>query len=315
MGLREFLPTAARRHDESRSTIYRSDEAEDELAALYAERLRAWPVQYESTYVKTSYGRVHVVVSGPATAPPVLLLHAAAMSAWSWVDNVAILARSLRVYAIDNIGEAGRSVLDDVDHFPDDDRALADHYTEILDRLAVEEAFVVGASNGGFAALCLALHAPTRVKRIALLGPMGITPFSTATAVRMMASQLLPFEAVRKNTVEWALGKDEHVLELCGDWMSWVMRGTVPRLARPREMTRDEKQRIRQPILLVLGKRDALVGNPARARASATFPNVRLAVLDSGHLIAVERAEACNALLVDFLCDDERAANFGSTAG
>jgi pimeloyl-ACP methyl ester carboxylesterase len=53
---------------------------------------------------------------------------------------------------------------------------------------------------------------------------------------------------------------------------------------------------------LVLGKRDNLVGDPERTAALAQdVPNVRVEVLDTGHLIGAEPPERVNELIIGFL--------------
>jgi pimeloyl-ACP methyl ester carboxylesterase len=165
----------------------------------------------------------------------------------------------------------------------------------------VDSAYVVGASNGGLGSMCLALHSPARVRRLALLCPMGVAPFTASAALRMVAAQFLPIGAVREGTMRWALGTSPRVLETCGEWFRWVMKGTFPVVMRPRALSTEEMSRVTQPVLLVLGTTDGLVGDPAKAEAAAAFPDVRVEVLDSGHLVGMEQAGAVNRLLLDFL--------------
>lgn len=56
------------------------------------------------------------------------------------------------------------------------------------------------------------------------------------------------------------------------------------------------------PVLLVLGNRDNLVGDPLKAaRRAGSFPDIEVRILESGHLIGVERAAEVGRLLVPFL--------------
>ncbi len=82
--------------------------------------------------------------------PPLLLLHASGVAGWSWLDNVEELSKHYRTYAIDTLGDAGKSVLSDLNNYPQDGQTQSDLYTEITDKLGVEQAYVVGASEGGF---------------------------------------------------------------------------------------------------------------------------------------------------------------------
>lgn len=47
---------------------------------IYNAKLAEWPVPYESVFLETSYGKVHVIVSRPTDALPLLLIHASAVA-------------------------------------------------------------------------------------------------------------------------------------------------------------------------------------------------------------------------------------------
>jgi hypothetical protein len=93
-----------------RTSIYSSPEVGTRFMEIYDARLEEWPVPYESVFVDTAYGKVHAIVSGPEDAPPLLLLHASGVSGWSWLYNVEELSKHYRTYAIDTLGDAGKSV-------------------------------------------------------------------------------------------------------------------------------------------------------------------------------------------------------------
>ena len=59
-------------------SIYRSPKLKHAIYQLYEEKLADWPGEYESLFIATKYGRIHVIASGQEDAPPVLLLHASA---------------------------------------------------------------------------------------------------------------------------------------------------------------------------------------------------------------------------------------------
>ena len=75
-----------------------------------------------------------------------------------------------------------------------------------------------------------------------------------------------------------------------------------PRVARPVALEPEEFRRIELPVLLLLGTRDPLVGDAAKAaRRASDLPDLRVETLESSHLVAVERADEVNALMVAFL--------------
>src|SRR5689334_834092 len=77
--------------------VFRSPEGEAAFMAAYDAVLANWPVAYESLSIPTRLGRTHVIASGPASAPPVILLHSLAASAAVWQPNVAALSPHFRV--------------------------------------------------------------------------------------------------------------------------------------------------------------------------------------------------------------------------
>jgi pimeloyl-ACP methyl ester carboxylesterase len=271
---------------------------------IYDAKMEEWPVPYESVYVDTSYGTAHVIVSGPEGAPPMLLLHASGVPAWSWTHNVEDLSRQYRTYAIDLIGDVGRSEYRSLEHRMQDDQDEAELYAEIADGLGVGKAYVVGASEGGFIGTNYALTFPERVEKLALLGPMGYSgAVQTArTLLRMMFSMFFPLKPIQENTFRWALSDDPGLGEAFGVWFRLVKSGTNPVKVALMPFKPEQRQSIQVPVLLVLGERDNLVGDPARATALVQdIPDVRVEVVDAGHLMGAEKPEQVNALILDLL--------------
>jgi pimeloyl-ACP methyl ester carboxylesterase len=286
------------------ASIFRSPAAEAEVLTLYEAIMTRWPVEFEELLVSTSFGKVHAIACGPEHAPPVLLLHAASMASPSWAPNVGPLSMRYRVYAIDNLGEAGKSELDDLARFPADTGEIGDLHVEILDGLDIGQCGVVGASNGGYNAMCLALAAPHRVAKLALLGPMGLTPLGWRTNWRLMSVGVSPSDRRVSRTAAWALGNSRPVVDGYLSWFTAVLRGVIspPPLARPESIPAADLARLAMPVLLCLGEHDSLVGRPPKAaRRAASIPDLHMHVLDSGHLMGVEQAGDVNALLLDFL--------------
>jgi pimeloyl-ACP methyl ester carboxylesterase len=296
----------------SGATIYRSETAERRVLERYDELVRDWPLPADESDLQTRWGRVHVLSWGPAGGSPLLLCHAASMAAPSWLPNAAALAGAgFRCHAVDYIGEGNRSRLADRDVYPRSGPELGGLYAAIMDGLGIDHSPVIAASAGGHVALRLALTAPQRVDRLALAGPMGITPLGMGSMLRMMVASVLPRPSVTERTSRWALGTSPAVTERYGAWFTTVLQAvaTPPRVARPVALERSEFERIEIPVLLLLGTRDPLVGDASRAaeRASA-LPDLQVEVLESSHLVAVERAHEVNELLVRFLTAGPAAA-------
>jgi pimeloyl-ACP methyl ester carboxylesterase len=286
------------------TSIYKSPEVRARFIEMYDEKMKAWPIPYEDVFVDTAYGNVHVIVSGAKDVPPVLLLHASGVGGWSWLYNAKALSQDYRIYAIDTLGDAGKSELRDVGHYPQNSQQQGELVAEIADKLGVEKAYVVGASEGGFIGSNYALYAPERVKKLALLGPMGYAG-TTESIVRIMLTQFFPLKSIRDNTIPWAFGDDPQVVGAFGEWMQLLMAEVVPRKAAPVPFTAEQRQSLAMPVMLILGKKDNLVGDPEVARAKVQdIPDIRIEVLDSGHLIGAEQPEQVNTLITEFFQEE-----------
>ena len=264
--------------------------------------MQGWPLPFEDRVLETTYGRVHVIVSGREDGPPMLLLHASGVASWSWRANAAGLGARYRVYAVDTIGDAGKSEYANLGHVRRNRADQAAHTAEIMDRLGIDgPAIVVGASECGFIASNLAAHRPERVERLVLLGPMGYSG-ATGAVLRIMAAQYWTLAPVQDATFRWAFSDAPEVIAEFNTWFRLLMSETLPVKVAPFPLPADERRAIAAPTLFVFGRRDNLVGDPEAARALVSdMPDVTVAIIDAGHLMAVERAEEINALILDFL--------------
>src|SRR5689334_7637357 len=89
---------------------FKSDEGRARYMAAYQAVLQDWPVPYAELDIPTRLGSTHVVASGPPNAPPLVLLPSFAATATVWRPNVEALSRRCRTYAVDVIGQPGKSI-------------------------------------------------------------------------------------------------------------------------------------------------------------------------------------------------------------
>ena len=287
---------------EPKKSIYTSDQLKKELMTVYDEKVLDWPDETRDIYIETAYGTVHVLACGSEENPPLVMIHAASMGAHSWAENLDPLLSHYRIYSIDNIGEGNKSVLKDALEFPDSQKEIAEHLASVLDFLEVKSAPVFGASNGGFVAMCYAYHYPERVESLALFGPMGLTQLSGKSFMMLSIAIMYPFDFIRDKVTRWALGEDPYIAEKYGDWFNVILRGTIPSVAQPVPMSTEQKSNMDMPVLLFLGTKDPIVGDIESARQLALeYADIRIEVLESGHLVAVEHARYVNSVVSEFL--------------
>ena len=89
---------------------FRSAAAKDEYLGLYELHSQLWPVDAESRTVYTVYGQTFVRISGPAGAPPLVLLPGFGAHSLMRIPNIKPLSERFQTFAVDNICDVGRSV-------------------------------------------------------------------------------------------------------------------------------------------------------------------------------------------------------------
>jgi len=281
-----------------RNDIFRSSGEKEKITALYDELLKEWPVDTKSRMIGNSFGKIHVLVSGPDTAPALILIPAGNMSAVSWKENIRVLNKHFHCCAIDQPGEAGKSQLADLNNYPKTEQELVRCYREILDSLKIKNTSLVAASTGGRIALLLAAYLPQRINKVALIGPMGINKPSPGFIWKTVLTSMYPLTSIRRSTAEWTIGTADQVTSKYGSWYDRVLKGTVPHTAYPMALSSGLLEKIQAPVLLVLGTNDHLAGEPGKVLEKAKRINhLQYQVLSSSHLIAIEKPEKVNQLL------------------
>jgi pimeloyl-ACP methyl ester carboxylesterase len=162
-----------------------------DFSAAYDELLARWGVAVEHVELDGDFGTTHVNACGPIGRPPVVLLAGHGATSPVWFGVAPSLAASPRVYAIDLIGDAGRSVVRGTP--PRTQADLMSWLVGVLDGLGVKDIALCGHSYGGWIALTFALAHPDRVSRLALVDPTKcFTGLRVAYVLRSLPMLLRP---------------------------------------------------------------------------------------------------------------------------
>ncbi|MBA3537270.1 MAG: alpha/beta fold hydrolase [Tatlockia sp.] len=126
-------------------TAYKSEKAREKALASYEKILAQWPVPYENRIVETTFGETYMIVSGASEAKPLVLLHGGGGNSTMFIDNIATLSKHFRIYAIDIIGEAGKSA----GTRPTKIKEYSLWLKEVLDAIGISKTALCGGSLGG----------------------------------------------------------------------------------------------------------------------------------------------------------------------
>ncbi|WP_163505833.1 alpha/beta fold hydrolase [Fodinicola acaciae] len=267
--------------------IWRSTAGEQAVKEQYRAILGHWPVPAEQRIVATGFGDTFVLVSGPAEAPPVVLLHGSAGNAVTWMGDIAALAQRFRVYVVDMIGEPGLSA-------PTrpglESGALAAWLAEVWDALGLEKAALVGMSLGGLVSLQFATRYPERLERLGLLCPSGIGRQLIGKV--LLALLVRPFgKGGRRKAAELILGAvieaPDGPARVIADFFALVNKNFKPRMGKMPPLTDAELRRLAMPVLAIVGGRDAMLDSAeTKRRLEANAPHAKVLLLpERGHLL------------------------------
>jgi pimeloyl-ACP methyl ester carboxylesterase len=289
---------------------YRSEEAKQEFLASYDARASKWPVPSTTTIVSTAYGPTFVRMSGPETGPAIVLLHGAGGSALHWLPNIAALSESYRTYAVDILGDHGRSVHTRKLESAGDYSQWLD---ELLDGLGLEhDIHLVGLSYGGWISANYALHSPDRLGKVVLLAPAGTVsplPFSWIWRAVLVA---LPHPYFTKDFLYWMLedlartDEGRLLLDQAADAAYLAVRAHKPRpMAPPVVLSDDALRGFAMPVLFVVGENEKLYpAADAVARLNAVAPRIETRIVpDAGHDLTLVQSDLVNRIILEFFVE------------
>ena len=286
----------------SNGTIYKTDENKELFYSLYDSSLARWTVPYEIIDVHSHYGKTNIIACGDKNNPPVLLIHAMGLSATMWYPNVSELSKTHRVYAINTIGDLGKSELYDFDTYPENGQDYSSWLNNAMDQLQISKCDVIAASMGGWIAMNFAINSPERINQLILLGPMGIKANTAGVMKHLFKVMIFPNQKNKEAVTKWTLGDDQKVNDEMAEYMNTALN-CEGRLPIPKHIKKKELEKIEAETLLILGEFDNPIGNPDKniKFAKKCIKELKVEVVATGHLMSIEDPEQINSLMIDFL--------------
>ncbi len=212
----------------------------------------------------------------------IVFIHGGHLESSSWRSQVAYFSHRYRAITYDIRGH-GRS---DV---PEDGYSMGDcveDLHQLLDHLAVEQAYLAGLSMGGYVALSFTLAHPERVRALILAGTNSGRVVGT---LRM-----------------WGEEKAARMRLKATDSAKKFVKAHEATVARPDLTSRLSE--IRKPALIIVGERDTVTPRDISEVMVREIAGSRMVVLpDCGHRCHEEQPDTFNSIVSDFLGGVEAA--------
>ncbi|HTZ87779.1 MAG TPA: alpha/beta hydrolase [Solirubrobacteraceae bacterium] len=252
---------------------------------------------------------------------PLVFVHGLSGSWPNWLEQLPVFAATHRVITLDLPG-FGHSPM------PREEISISGYarmLDRLLDELGVDAASVVGNSMGGFISAELAIAFPQRVERLVLVSAAGLSTYNhrgSATALPALRHA----ERSLMAAAAWTAAKSDivarrarlreatlnvvvrHPSKLDPALAAEQLRGAgKPGFLQGFEAVfhydiRERLPEIACPTLIVWGEQDRLISVRDADVFAELIPNSRKVVFgDTGHMAMLERPEAFNALLEEFL--------------
>ncbi|WP_153162767.1 alpha/beta fold hydrolase [Zoogloea sp. 1C4] len=254
---------------------------------------------------------VHDVGSGAS----VLLIHGSGpgVSAWAnWRLVIPALAKDRRVIAPDMVGFGYTDRPAGIQYGMD---TWVQQALDLLDALGLEQVDLVGNSFGGALAMALAIRAPQRVRRLVLMGSVGV-PFEITEGLDAVWGYEPSFEAMRGIMDYFAWSRElvsDELAELRyqasirpGFQESFAAMFPAPRQRWVDAMTSREAdiRALPHETLIIHGREDKVIPLSNSLTLAEWIANAQLHVFGHcGHWTQIEHNARFNRLVGDFLAE------------
>jgi pimeloyl-ACP methyl ester carboxylesterase len=187
-----------------------------------------------------------------------------------------------------------------------DMREIMNWYNEIFDQLKLGKFSIIGASEGGWLAVNIALHQRTRIKKMILLSPLQtfirIRPGSKISSdityalnpKRKQLRGVLETMSVNVDKIEMAYIEQYFIATQKAKNSKFLFQMTP--------FSDDELKTLVMPVLLLIGDHDIINKEKSIEQAKELLPHSETGIIkNAGHFLSIDQSETVNTRILDFL--------------
>ncbi|WP_442603265.1 alpha/beta fold hydrolase [Paenibacillus sp. KN14-4R] len=248
-------------------------------------------------------------VTDKGQGPALLLLHGYPLDHRMWDAQIEYFRHTHRVIVPDlrGMGQSeGTPSNITIDHYADD-------IITLLDELGINRVTVAGFSMGGYVLFALLRKAPSRISAIALVNTRADADTKDGQRSRLEAARnLLEHGSIAarqamlsKLLSDTTLHDQPHLADEVGNWMTemdplGLVHAQLAMAFRPDSTSMLAS--IRVPTIVIGGEHDKIIPPQLIKQLANSIPNAKYRLIaETAHLTPVEKPDAFNNLLSDFL--------------
>ena len=266
--------------------------------------------------VSVGGGDLEVVEKGPRSGSPIVLIHCFTCAINYWNGMIPLLAREHRVVAVDLLGHGGSEKPSSGYSVPDQ----ADVIAEVLARLGVRHAEVVGHSLGGPVAIALAEQSPRLVSSLVAIDSIPDTSYGDVGFIGELLFTPILGEALWRIKPDFTIRDGLEVafapgFEVPDEFVEDVKRMTYSAYDDSHDAydsyTGEEPlpqrgKAVGLPLLAIMGAEEQIANDPGAALAAyrASGAQTRL-IAGAGHSPNVEKPAETAALVLRFGAENQ----------
>lgn len=224
---------------------------------------------------------------------PVLFLHSG-QGVTAGDPFLALLAKQRRVIAPSHPGFGTSSLPDWIDSVDD----ITHIYLELITRLGLDTFDLIGCSIGGWIAADIATKVPERIKRLVMIGPVGVkvgTPdkldIPDVFAMPQDKFAKLIFHDPEKFRPDLKSMPEEAIAVMVRNRETLALIAWEPYMHNPK--LKHRLHRVTAPALFVRGESDGLVSPQYLKGYAALLPDARIeTIAQAGHAPQLEQPQA-----------------------
>jgi len=242
------------------------------------------PYSYKEININTSFGNTHIINYGNYNNPPIIFLHGSTSNSSTWFGSLKYFINEYSIYLIDIPGEPGLSVSKRLSLNSQEPSLWIN---EILDKLNITKANLIGMSLGGWFSLNFAINYPEKVKSISLLTTSGIVKPRISFIFKALFFMLLGRlgQKLLNNSIYFKTQQitDEEYIK----YQRLTYKHYNPLVDPIPIFTDDELKKITSPILYFGGDHDCLL--KSEKTGERIMENIKMSQVnilkDTGHVI------------------------------